>query len=220
MDYPFELLPKNGYKIINCDLSDYYLLRIINLKEGDEPFLEKPSSILDSETGHLNYEYICTPAENIIDYSTSLAGIYNNSHITIILTPKGIDKFLKTWEIGKEIDLPIYDEEFNHNKLRLAFYLKISDLNNYEFEYEVGQGEEKKIVKCKCLVSHTPYDWNYWHFSLHWDVDNVIYKTKAELPRKQRQKIGHAARTHISTVLLFPEIPVPIPELPAEHYNN
>lgn len=81
MNYPIEILPNPQYKMIDCDLSNYYLLRTTETNKHEE--------LWDDEMNMLREDCICNPKERISDLSTSLFGIYNTEHIVIELTDKG-----------------------------------------------------------------------------------------------------------------------------------
>lgn len=189
MAYPTEILPAPGYKIIDCDLSDHFLIRIVYLKDGQP--------ITDPETGKIRLECICSPKEQIIDFSCSLLGIYEPEHISIDLTEEGKHKYNHYCPPNAEVDAPKLDVDYTNEGNRTMWCVPIRKLHNRLFDYQKGED----LFNTTCYVVHTPMLWNFWHFSLHWLVGDDIVTKREQVNRSTAQKIGHSVRVMLSQFL-------------------
>lgn len=108
MNYPLEILPNENYKLIDCDLSDHYLLRITDTSDLNE--------IIDTETGYVSIKYICSPGEHIVDFSTNLLGIYNAEHIYLDFTAEGKDRYMHYCDPSEKVDPPQKERDYRRNE--------------------------------------------------------------------------------------------------------
>lgn len=182
MDYPIEILPNIDYKIIDCDLSNYFLIRHIDISPEE--------NILDPETNIIYKKYICPQSDHIEDLSTSLLGVFKRGYIHIAFTQEGSTKFFQYCEPNIIVDIPVYETDFFNKENRKFWCVLINNLNNKEFKYNVGPDELTAI----CSVIHTPTKWNYWHFSLKWSTTAGPLEGLEDKKRKSiAKKIGHSA---------------------------
>jgi hypothetical protein len=187
MNYPVEILPNPAFKIIDCELSDHFLIRFFNCNDVND--------ITNPETGQIKIQHICSPAEKIDDLSLSLLGIYRPEHITLNFTVAGKEKYMHYCKPDEAVDVPVFDTEFNHSSGRFFWCANIKKLNNRTFDYT--RGHDPFIATC--LVKHTPMKWNYWHFSLRWSTDLGLLDNLDERQRKNiAKRIGQAVRVTIS----------------------
>jgi len=196
MKYPVEILPKPGYRIIDCDLNEHYLIRFTDTNDINE--------IWDNETNTVNPKHICSPREQINDLSTSLLGVYKVAHIFLQFTPSGEEKYVIYCAPDEDVETPIYGGDFVTNDNRHYWSAPMSKLLNREFKYE----RDNLPLTAICMVKHTPMKWNFWHFSLRWklhtgefleDIDNE--KTR----KKIAKKIGQAVRVTIAQFAIIQE---------------
>jgi hypothetical protein len=203
MLYPAEILPQPNYKLIDCDLSAFFLIRLTNSNDL--------SDIIDLETGNVKLKYICSPEERIDDLSFSLFGIYNNRHITLQFTTQGKEKYMHYCAANETVEAPVFPDEFNKDAITLFWTVPINMLNNVTFDYTRSNNPYTTI----CLVRHTPMLWNFWHFSLRWSVLEELHGNER---RNIAKRIGHSARATISH---FAKIVTPLNQvLPANCYNQ
>lgn len=187
MHYPIEILPNPNYKLINCDLSDYFVIRFFNTNNTSE--------LLDPETKKVTIQNICSPTERIDDLSMSLLGIYKPDHIYLDFTPKGKLKFLSYCEPDIDPVIPIFENDFVLNENRHFWWIPIEKVHKKKVEYK---SHDKPFV-ATCFVCHTPMLWNYWHFSLRWNTElGPLDKMDEKLRKKAAKRIGHSARVIIS----------------------
>ena len=155
MDYPLTLLPKSNYKLINCDLSEFCLIRHTHILQ---------ENLLD-DNGNLKNEVIASGAEKILpDYSTSLLGVFELENIKIKVTNLDYQEYCKP---NIEVQTLIYENDFELIDNRGFWTIKIDSINDQEIEYEDGS------LKAVCKVHHTPMKWNFWHFSINWYIDDI-----------------------------------------------
>lgn len=187
MEYPQEILPHSNYKIIDCNLSGFLLIRFTNTKDK--------SVIWNAETNSISQDQICHPSEKIEDLSMSLLGYYTPKHIFIDFTPAGKAKFMKPWDLNQEPDIPLFGTEFFHNNNKHFWWVSIAKLNNQTFKFESSEGPRNTT----CHVCHTPMFWNFWHFSLKWSTeDGPLADLKGNKWKKAARRIGHAVRVVIA----------------------
>lgn len=187
MEYPVEILPNPQYKFIDCNLSSYFLVRLINSENIEE--------IVDTETGEIRVSFICSPPERIKDMSFSLFGIYNDKHVRLALTEAGKAKFNYYCAPDTVVDIPIFETEFTNNAIKSYCSIPIQELHNKNFEYT--RNNDPFIATC--LVKHTPMKWNYWHFSLHWKIDiGILEELEENLQKKIAKRIGHSVRVELA----------------------
>jgi hypothetical protein len=193
MDYPVEILPNPDYKIIDCDVSELYLLRLV-YRTDDE------NEIVDRATGKIKSTYICSPEDHISDMSFSLLGVYNIAHIRLAFTPAGSERLMHYCAPDEFVDVPIFEEEFTNDAIRHCWCIPINKLNNVVFPYQIGNVH----FNATCRVTHTPMKWNFWHFSLLWDTELGRLEDMDSKDRKKiARKLGHTTRvelTHFATL--------------------
>lgn len=186
MEYPVELLPNPAYKTIDCDLSNRYLLRFIPTANLSE--------ILDKETGTIKLDCVCSPSARVSDLSMSLLGVYQVKHIFIQLTDEGADKYNSECAPDDAVEIPFYERHYRLNHDRHFWYIQHVHLANKIFEFQ----SSNETLRAKCLVLHTPMCWNFWHFSLRWELEDGLLE---DLDQKQRdklaRKLGHAVKSMI-----------------------
>src|SRR5690606_34460022 len=110
MDYPKEILPNPNYKIIDCDLSNHFVIRFTNTSDKEK--------LWDSEANAVIIQHICSPDERIDDLSMSLLGIYTPAHIFIELTEEGKAKFNAECAPDADVPVPVFTKEFIRNNNR------------------------------------------------------------------------------------------------------
>lgn len=188
MDFPTELLPKENYKTIDCDISKCILVRIVKIIE------EFP--LINPDTGNIQLKYIADPTKQIADYSTNLLGVFEMQHLDIALTENGKLKYNHYCNPNEIVDTPIFQTDFDNNKVEKYFTLLISELNNYEIPYENGNEKYKGV----CSIEHTPMKWNFWHFSIRWknvDKEYLHLQNENKLKRGWARQLSSAAKSLI-----------------------
>lgn len=187
MNYPTRILPQTSYKLIDCDLSSHYLIRYTNTND----ILE----IINPETGFVKQEHICTPKKHASDLSTSLLGVFEVTHIQIQLTEVGKTKYNDYCQPDANIDVPIFQQDFERNTSRHFWVILIKDILNAEVDYL----KSNTPFKANCIIQHTPMKWNFWHFSIRWKVEDGYWH---ELTEKEQEKLakrlGSEVRAYIS----------------------
>jgi hypothetical protein len=192
MNYPTEILPNKNYKLIDCDLSAHFLMRLIETTDAAE--------IFDLITGKILIHQICSPTERIDDFSTSMHGIYNESHIRLNFTSEGKKKFMSYCEPDKEGEIPVFGTHFTNDANRSFWFVMINQLHNKKFDYTRNNDPFIAI----CSVHHTPARWNYWHFSLRWETDlGPLDNLEGKQRKNVAKRIGHSLRVIISHFASF-----------------
>lgn len=208
MPYPNQILPANGNKIIDCNINDYYLIRHTDVAD--------PHEIIDPVTGLIKPSYICSPVERMDDLSSSLLGIFEASFITLEFTEIGKPKYMFYCDPDEVFEVPQEHVDFTKNENRNSWTLQIGLVNNVEFPYTIGDD----TYTATCRVVHSPMAWNFWHFSLRWDTDNLgPLETLDEKRRKKvARRIGIATRALLCNFARL-QIP-PHTNLPTSCYRN
>jgi hypothetical protein len=166
------------------------LLRIV--------FAADPAEIMDADTGRIKDKYICSPSEHAIDYSCSLLGIYSGAHICLHFTEQGKHAYMHYCPPDEEVNVPVRDVDFTENEDRNFFCIPISRLDGIPFPFKQSDG----TVTITCRVTHTPMRWNFWHFSLHWQSGEQIFRSiQSKQDKRIAQKIGHAFRNEMSMLV-------------------
>jgi hypothetical protein len=182
MIYPELILPNPACKIIDGDLSEYFLIRYVDNVSGTlpEPILE---------------EHICTPRDKIEDLSTSLLGIFVTEYIHLTFTKESFPIFMQYCAPDYSASIPVFEKDFYSKKDRTCWYIQIGQIHGKDFPYKSGENDLVAV----CNVIHTPMIWNYWHFSVRWSVDGIFLN---DMDTKQKEKIarkiGFAARVLFS----------------------
>lgn len=164
MHYPIEILPSPSYKLINCDVSDFFLVRKSQAKSKDE---------LKEEIAKKVKSKFIIPSKNIIDLSTSLLGIFKEEHFRVKLTEEGLDRYGDKWPIGSLIQPPIFNQDFIDIGNPVCWFIKIGDIPSSCPYY---RDDEEIIIESK--IEHDPYKWNFWHYILNWDIDSERIKNE------------------------------------------
>jgi hypothetical protein len=186
--YPLILLPKENYKYIECDISDYYLIRHIDI-EVDIPVL--------NEIGDIDNYYICKYPNNIQDLSTSLLGHYSEDHTKIKLTNKGQSEYgeCEPNYLGTPLIKP---DDYTLDDERLYWIIKCSFVNSLV----VPIVHNEISIDTVSFIKHTPMKWNFWHHSIRWKIEDVAISDLTEYSNRQKQtlhqKIGAFARAIIA----------------------
>lgn len=187
MDYPIDILPNPNYKLIECDISDFFLVRHIDIVDI--------SKLWDEVTNTLNISCICAPSERIDDLSMSLLSVFKIENIHIKLTEQGNTKYNERCNPDDSIETPIFNVDYIINEQRHFWCTPLKYLHNEIFDFSASN----QPLIAKCIVSHTPMKWNYWHFSLDWDVYGTRMSSLERNHRKNlARKIGHSVRTTIA----------------------
>ncbi len=176
--YPSEILPNPNYKHINSDLFNHYLIRFTTTNNRED--------IYDETLKQVKQEHICTPRDRMNDLSTSLLGVYDTKHIHIELTELGNEKFGSYCEPDEDVIPPEYQTEFINNPNRGFWVILIKKINGIRADYT--NPNISKQCNAICKIQHTPAKWNYWHFSIRWDLGDGIYWH--QLPEKEKKKMA------------------------------
>jgi hypothetical protein len=192
MIYPAQILPNSNYKCIECDLSKHYLIRFTESNERVDLFDESLNQVKQTQ--------ICHPSENMRDLSTSLLGVFETSFIKINLTEAGKKKYNEYCDPDIVVETPVFNTDFIVKENRGFWVVLIGDINKIIADYTVGDIDTK--FKATCIIEHTPMKWNYWHFSIRWNIEKKGFWHKLELNESQRKKLGkrlgHEARATIA----------------------
>jgi len=190
MKYPDEILPNPNYKLITCDLSNYYLIRYTNSNRKED--------IYDEELKQVKLTQICDPSSNINDLSTSLLGVFETTYIKIALTTLGIQNYSHYCEPDTVVEIPIFNSDFTIKDSRGYWIVLIGDINKLIADYTRGENNMK--FKAECVIMHTPMKWNYWHFSIRWYTDELGYWHQLEdkIKTKLSKRLAHEARSSIA----------------------
>lgn len=155
MDYPSALLPKSNYKFIDCNLSNFCLLRHSHIPQED---------LLD-DIGNLKNDVIVSGAEKYLpDFSMSLYGIFQLNHINIRITNLDYQQYC---DPNTDAQIPIFGNDFELVKNRGYWTVMITSINNQIVDFEDGS------LSAVCKVRHTPMLWNFWHFSINWYINEI-----------------------------------------------
>ena len=159
MNYPTEILPNNNRKLISCDIQSHFLIR------------STPTSVvadlIDEVTGDIRQTTICSPAENIIDLSTSLLGVFTRGHNKIELTKESRKNLGTYCAPDVEVEVPIYEIDFYIDENKGFWTILIEKVFKEAVTYTFGD-KPGEIFTAICSIVHTPTFWNYWHFSIKW----------------------------------------------------
>lgn len=193
MKYPEHLLPQKEYKCIDGDISEFYLIRFIPSKHKDDYW--------DEDTDTINVRRICSPRENIYDLSTNLLGIYKKDDIYIELTIEGKEIYNHYCECDEVIQgIPVYEEHFELEKERPFFFMKIGDIIDRQASYENPVSRIEYVGNSE--VKHTPMKWNFWHFSIRWDIapeEGFSKNMQRRLADEARATIAHFCKKEVKS---------------------
>lgn len=181
MNYPDYLLPNNNYKYIQSNVDDLCLIRHSHLPQDE---------LVDEDTGRLKNKVIAMGAEKILpDYSISLYGIFRTKDIEIKITNTD---YLVYCDPRLNVEAPVYNIDFSLEKNRGYWSIIIGDVNNKIITYDDNS------LEARCVVTHTPMKWNYWHFSINWylyNIEGYWHENKDTLSKSIRRKLGTEARS-------------------------
>lgn len=156
MVYPDYLLPQNYYKKIDSDLSDLCLLRHSHLPQEE---------LLDN-IGKLKNEVIAVGGlEKFPDYSTILFGVYNVEDIKLKIINDDYNDYCKPNTVVKA---PSYKKDFIVDDSRGFWSVMIEKINNKKIKYNNDE------FSATCHIFHTPTKSNFWHFSIHWYIEDIM----------------------------------------------
>jgi|AntDeeMinimDraft_5_1070356.scaffolds.fasta_scaffold07081_1 hypothetical protein len=185
MQYPSHLLPKSNHKCIESSLKNQLLIRHVSVKNQ--------ASIWDENTNTVNVRNVCSPRENIYDLSTSLYGVFKKENCYIELTDIGKAKFSHYCNCDEDVKTaPRYLDEFFYKEDKDWFFLKIKNLSTLKAEYFNPQNGQKFVAESK--VEHAPMKWDFWHFSLKWEI---TYPKEANFSSNMKKKLASEARASI-----------------------
>lgn len=191
--FPVKILPNPFYKIIECNLSDYCLIRYTDGACG-----------FDHQTGFVAEKSICSPKENISDLSTCLLGVFRLEFLKISLTRNGIDNYSAYCAPDEKVSTPVYEADYTIEDNRGYWSVLIKDINNTIVNYT----KSNFPFTATCVVRHTPAKWNYWHFSINWEIEDGFWHNLDDKQRKTLDKrLAHEARTHIKFHAKCQDIP-------------
>jgi hypothetical protein len=194
MNYPIRILPQNTYREIDCDLSPHYLIRFTNICELKD--------LIHPETGFIRQEHICSPRKHASDLSTSLLGVFERNHVYIQLTEIGKSKFNHYCSPDHNSEIPIFNLDFEINKSRHFWVIKIKHLIEAEVNYLTSELPFTAIS----VVKHTPMKWNYWHFSIRWMTKDGLWHELSEKEKERLAKrLGSEVRAYISKYAIVEE---------------
>ncbi len=189
--FPDRLLPKKNYKKIPVKtlLNEGVLLRHTEGKD-----------IINPEDGLVKAEKIASPTKRMTDLSTNLIGVFlpEDRYIKIEREAKN-GYFLRLWEEGTEVITPQFPEDFIIDENRGYFLLKIKDLHNKALEFEYN-GEKLKGI---CKIIHTPMNWNFWHFSIHWLLEGKGDLDALPKINKRQKFFLHSSRRLLAKIAFW-----------------
>ena len=165
MIFPLYLLPKVEYKSIECDLSEYFLIRHFEISNPELPLFDANGLIED--------KYLFSPSDRLGDLSTSLLSIFTYDDIPVALTKWGVKEFGMYCNNDFSTIIPRYLDHFCFTDDRDFWCINIGKINNEPLVYLHTNGEIENVFHCK--IVHTPAKWNFWHFSIRWLFDDGKY---------------------------------------------
>lgn len=172
MDYPIVLLPSTNHKTIDCDLSEFCLVRHSHL--DNDNILNENSSLKDE----------VIQSKELPDLSTSLYGVFTIEHTKLrVVNPAFQDYCVPNYDS----DTPVYNSDFVLVPNRGYWTIPIVSINQQEVNYS---DEE---FSATCHVIHTPMKWNFWHFSIRWFIEDIddFWHNKPEYQTKSiRRKLS------------------------------
>jgi hypothetical protein len=118
MNYPLEILPNEKYKLIDCNIGDHFLVRLILSHDLDE--------IYNADTEQINVKSIFSPVEGVEDLSFSLWGVYNQNHISLRFTLLGKDKYMHYCKPDASVECPQYEQEFTNDGAKYYWSAPVS----------------------------------------------------------------------------------------------
>jgi len=202
MKYPVHILPGENKKIINSDISNLLLCRHFNLIEGLE--------ITNKVSGYIETKYLALPREQLADLSTNLLGVFTIDDCKIRIIGDRKNYYNNYCLPNEQVDIPIYQTDFETDKNCLNWFVKIGDLIEQPVEYS---NSPVNNFKASCKIIHTPTRWNYWHYSVTWLItlegqeEAVLF---SDLEEGQKKKLGRKLATEsLSIFQKFSTIKIP-----------
>jgi hypothetical protein len=208
MNYPIHLMPCINYKKIDTDLNAYFLIREIKNPSED---------IIDELTGLIHERFIAEPTKRVVDYSTSLLGVFKVDDLKIEMTSLGKEIYARYCEPSFNIEIPpIFNEHFYIKEKIDYFFLEIGKFQNAHFNYSDSNCDKNG----KCIVEHTPFLWNYWHFSLNWTKEDgtKLQNNDKELKKSAERSICSIAKKMIRMHAIYHK-EIDFKVLPDEFYK-
>ena len=160
MSYPINILPSPTFKKIEHDLNQKYLIRHL-----DSTDLEL---IWNFEEQTIKTDILFDRSKHAVDLSASLLGIFKSEDVKIKIQPESF--YNDYWDLVSEITPPVFPNEYTVVP-RLFVTFKIGDLNGYPVDFSISD----QPVSARCVIEHTPMNWNYWHMSIRWFNDELGY---------------------------------------------
>lgn len=160
MPYPDHLLPQQHFKIIDDDLSEYYVLRATDTKD-----------IFD-ENGRVITSCVCSPRTNCEDLSVNLLGVFRHLDVRYQIESNG-EYYHADWEVGEQVEPPS-DQDYSINENKGCFYIGLGEINNLSIPYKNGATGDEYILHCRPF--HRPTNCNFWHLELRWYNDHGYIK--------------------------------------------
>jgi hypothetical protein len=190
--YPTEILPQENHILITENLDNRYLIRHADTSDIKE--------LWNNETNSINLTQFCNPTTRIEDLSTSLLGIFIEEHCGLVFH-KG-STYYEYCKPDEKVDTPIYEMDYTYDGDKGYFYIKIDDISGISVNYKNPSSKTGDTYIGKCCVLHTPMKWNYWHFSIRWDI-NVDSDTGSStisyenLSKGMKKQFGTIARSMV-----------------------
>lgn len=206
MEYPNHLLPKTSYKLITWShsLNECYLLR----HTPDQ-------NLIDDDTGMLRTDYIVpeTSSSPLKDFSTNLLGTFLLEDRFWVINGPRKAYFFDLWVEGEAVTNPIYPTDFNEDRNKGAFFLRIGDIVDQTILYNKA---ETSGIPAVCRVKHTPTRSNFWHFSVRWSNDegDICDQKGSWIDRMLKTQVKSFIKEH--AILEIPSFSI----IPKEFYLN
>lgn len=186
MNYPIEILPNNKRKLISGNIQSFYLIRSTPT--------DVALDLIDENTGELKQKTICSPAENIVDLSTSLFGVFELKHNKIELTPDSKNELGAPCEPDCEVRIPSYNVDFYFCNKKGFWSIHIDKIYKQRVSYTFGDLPGKTFFAV-CSIIHSPAKWNYWHFSINWFLEDYSCFLNEIQDDKLKKKISKRLST-------------------------
>lgn len=172
MEYPVRLLPKSQYKIIEInDLpKETSLIRSAVVREH-----------LD-DNGDIRVRAIAEKSLDCIDMSCNQYGMSEPPDLCIRI--KDSKERFEKWD--GESDSTISDEEWEFGDINPAIFLKnVKSLNNKIYPGVTRTvGKDIETFSVKCIVSHDPMKYNFWHFEIRYFENETWIKKSSSTWKK------------------------------------
>lgn len=190
MSYPQALLPHPSRKQITCDLTGRYLIRRTGVAD--------PQALRDPNTGLVKDEHICERSSHLTDLSTSLLGIFTPTHNKIYLIGPNKNHFGDYCAPNELIDpVPQEGADYDINQDAGFIVIPIDQLHGLKINFK----REEVVLSATCQVQHTSTRWNFWHYSIRWQIpDEFLHVAPPrELKKGWAKNLLSTARALIAT---------------------